>query len=404
MQQPDNCGCSNRLVTPTVEELLAVARRKPLPTIRERRPPSARVAASMKGWVRWGLIDRSGREVRGGEGPNLITDQGLDQIATTAIYDQLGGASGGSVTSLFTIITYAAVGTDNTTPDVSDTGLGMEVSRTATEFASDTIARASDGVYALTRSIEFDYGKANGNLTEWGFSSNGSAGSNLFNRALFLDGGGSPEVVTKTTDYKLRIIYTLEVTLSPVTFTAGAFTVTGVGTVNGDYTLLGGAAPSGSANPGSNRCAAPDLKLFSYWARGGVGVINTGLLSMPPDIGCPWVHASDLSGAVYGDTVSYTGDSANGRGPRATSAARDAYSPGSFQRTGGGWKWDTAYGNLDPIKGFYVQGAFESYNSGLNSCGRAGYAFDLDLADEFSKDNEHTLTIGVPTVSWGRGS
>jgi len=75
---------------------------------------------------------------------------------------------------------------------------------------------------------------------------------------------------------------------------------------------------------------------------------------------------------------------------------------GSFQRTGGSWRWDTAYGNLAPIRGFYAQGSAESYNSGINSCGKAAYAFDLDVGDEFAKDDEHTLTVGVPTVSWGR--
>ena len=33
---------------------------------------------------------------------------------------------------------------------------------------------------------------------------------------------------------------------------------------------------------------------------------------------------------------------------------------------------------------------------------RMGYVMDLDTADEFDKDNVHTLTVGVPTVSWAR--
>lgn len=402
MPQRD-CGCGG-LVTPTLDELLAVARSKPLPRVRERRPPPAKVGATLKGWMEWNLVNREGRVVRGGEGPNLILDQGLDQIATTALYTELQGTSASSVVTLFTIITYAAVGTDSSTPDAGDTGLGAEVGRTGAEYAIDTISRPGNGVYRLNRNIEFDYSEANGNLTEWGFSSSASAGSNLFNRALFVDGGGSPDPVTKTSDEKLRISYTLEVSLSPVTMTAGSFAITGVGTVNGDYTLLGGSAPGSNAEPGQNRCAAPDLKLFSAWARGVIGVAWTGSVNHPPQTAALWASPSDLSGDAYTSVVSNTTDLTNRRAPRATDTNRDAYTPGSFTRTGGGWKWDTQYANLNPIRGFYGQGTYESYNSGLNSCAAAGYVFDLDPGDEFAKDDEHTLTIGVPTVTWGRAS
>lgn len=396
-----DCGCGG-LVTPTLDELLAVARNKPLPRIRERRPPPARLGASLKGWLSWRLVNRQGKEVRGGEGPNLILDQGLDLIATTDVYRELQNDGTSGVVTLFSLIAYCAVGTDSSSPTTSDTGLGSEVARTAAKFSNDTIARPADGVYQLTRNVEFDYDEANGNLTEWGFSPSSSVGSNLFNRALFLDSGGSPDTVTKTDEEKLRITYTLEVSLSPVTMTAGSFDITGVGTVNGNYMLVGGSAPSSNANPGQNRCAAPDLKWFSRLAR-GIGIVSTSL-SQPPTSGTLWVSPTDLASVTYSTILSYTTDVANLRGPRDIGANRDEYTPGSFQRTGGTWKWDTVYGNLDPIKGFNGQGAYESFNSGLDSCAALGYVFDLDLADEFSKDDEHTLTIGVPTVTWGRAA
>lgn len=402
MPQRD-CGCPG-LVTPTLDELLAVARSKPLPRVRvrERRAPPARVGASLKGWLSWSLINRQGEEVRAGEGPNLILDQGLDQIATIALIPEQ--QDGPSPATFFPLIRYAAVGTSSSAPTASDTGLGSELARTDATFATETLTRPSPGVYRLTRFIEFDYDEANGVLAEWGFSSSGSVGSNLFNRALFTDSGGSPDAITKTDQEKLRLTYTLEISLSPVTFTAGSFTVTNVGVVNGDYTLIGATAPSGAVSEFNMRCAAPDLKLFSAWARGTVGVVHSGILSFPPLAGAAYAHASDLSGVTYSSVVSKINDTVNPVAPRVAAAPRDAYVTGSFQRTGGAWKWDTAYANLDPIRGFYVQGAYERFNSGNDSCGLAGYAFDLDTADEFSKDNEHVLTVGVPTVSWGRAT
>src|SRR5690606_10471019 len=170
--------------------------------------------------------------------------------------------------------------------------------------------RPSAGVYRLTRHIEFDYDEANGVLTEWGFSSSSSAGSNLFNRALFTDGGGTPEAVTKTDQEKLRLTYTLEVTLSPVSLTAGSFDLTGVGTVNGDYTLIGGSAPSSI----TQRCKAPDLLLFSTLARGDLNTVGGASQSMSS--GLPYAHDSSLSGVTYTDSVTRRGDSSERTAPR----------------------------------------------------------------------------------------
>lgn len=394
MRQPEPC-CGG-LATPTLEQLLAVARNKPLPRVRvrERRPPPVKVGAALKGWMEWRLINRQGREVAGGEGPNLILDQGLDQIATVEMLLQLG--AGATLTTYFPLIRYAAVGTNSGAPATSDTGLGAEVARTDATFATDTISRPSAGVYQLTRFIEFDYDEANGVLAEWGFSSSASAGSNLFNRALFTDSGGSPDAITKTDQEKLRTTYTLEISLSPVSMTAGSFAVTNVGTLNGDYTLIGSSAPASLTERGK----APDLLLFSALARGSLGTsFSTSVLPAPASI---VASGSNLSGVTYTDSITHSGEVASPRIARDVYEARDAYTPGSFTRIGGSWRFDTPYANLDPIKGFYLGGSGEA--DSLNTYQRMGYAFDLDLADEFTKDDEHTLTIGVPTVTWGRAS
>lgn len=382
MPQRD-CGCPG-LVTPTLDELLAVAKGKPLPRVRvrERRPPPVKVGASLKGWMEWRLVNRQGREVRGGEGPNLILDQGLDLIATTVL-KRLTTAS----SEEFPIIHYAAVGTDSTAPDASQTGLGAEVARTSTTFATDAISRPSDGVYRITKSFEFAYNEANGNLTEWGCSPVGSVGSNLFNRALFTDSEGDPDTVTKTNQEKLRVIYTLEIALSPVSFTAGSFTLTGVGVVTGNYTLVGWTLPDSL-----ELIRQPDLQVFSALARADITTLVPGL---PLEArGSAIVWDTDMSGVTYTESFS-SGTSTNVA--RDVTDVRDEYTPGSFERTGGSWRWDTAYGNLDPIRAFTISG-----NHTGSDRGRPGYVFAIDSGSTFSKDDEHALTIGIPTVSWGR--
>lgn len=390
MSQRD-CGCPG-LVTPTLDELLAVARNKPLPRVRvrERRPPPARVGATLKGWLEWRLIDRRGREVRGGEGPNLILDQGLDAIASTELLTQQGSV--GAPATYFPIIRYAAVGTDSSTPAASDTGLGSELARTDATFATETITRPSPGVYQMTRYIEFDYDEANGVLAEWGFSSSASAGSNLFNRALFLDGGGSPDAITKTDQEKLRLTYTLEVTLSPTSMTAGSFTLDGVGAVNGDYMLVGGPAPSGI----SDRGKGPDLLVFSALARGTLNTASAGFVSRPT--GSASVDGTDRSAFTYTGTVTPAANTTND----VIDEQRDAYTPGAFTREGGAWAWDTAVGNLDPIRAVFLNGAANVSAGGDSLTMRVGYVFAIDGGDAFEKDNEHRLVIGVPTVTWGR--
>lgn len=386
--------CCDGLVTPTLDELITVARGKPLPRVRvrERRSPPAKVGATVRGWLEWRLVNRQGREVRGGEGPNLILDQGLDEIAATELLTQEGSV--GAPATYFPLIRYAAVGTDSSSPNASQTGLGTEVARTDATFQADTITRPSPGVYQLTRFIEFDYDEANGVLAEWGFSSSASVGANLFNRALFLDGGGSPDAITKTDEEKLRLTYTLEVSLTPASMTAGSFTLDGVGTVNGDYMLVGGPAPSGI----SDRGKGPDLLVFSTLARGVLETVSGGFVSRPT--GSATVDGTDRSAFTYTSAVTPAADTTND----VVDEQRDAYTPGAFTREGGAWAWDTAVGNLDPIRAVFLNGVANAGAGGASLTMRVGYVFAIDGGDAFEKDDEHRLVVGVPTVTWGRAS
>jgi hypothetical protein len=370
MQRRD-CGCG-----PTLEQLLAAS--GGVPIIRAREAPRARVGASMNGWLQWQLVDRRGREVRAGEQSNLILDQGLDGVAEHAILERVTSSSG----ARFPIIRYAAVGTSSASPEVTDVGLGSELARVDTLFATNALTRPGDGVYRLTIFIEFDYAAANGNLTEWGFSWSESPGSNLFNRELFRDDEGDPETVTKTSDEKLRLTYALEVSLSPTAFTAGWFELGGVGTVNGQYRLLRGAEPTSVSTSGR----AADLMLFSRLAG---GVSNPGV------IGDCHASSTDASAWTYEQNPSLSTATRSSLGL----LDRDAYVPGSFERSGGRWWWDTDRGNNDPVRSLILVGTHDTL---AVTTIHAGYVFAIDSGDFFAKDDEHTLEVGVPTVTWGR--
>lgn len=364
---------------------------------RPRLPPPARVAARLAGRLHWQLIDRAGKVHREGEQSNLITNLGLNQIATTAIVQ--GGSSGQSTHSqTYPLIAYAATGTGNTTPDATDTALEGELARTNTTYSLDTITRSSAGVYSITKHFEFDYDEANGNNQEWGISWSSAAG-NLFSRALYRDGGGDPETVTKTDDYKLRLIYTLEVTLTPAaSYSSGGMTITGSaagassdGVLTGTYQLIG------SDMDGNYRNV--DLYLFTALARGVTGTASGA--SNTPDAGSLEAISTDQTGVAYDSEPTMQPSSAANLAT-AIDTAIPAYSSGTFTRSGGLWKFGTGDGNLTPIKGFRICGVKTVVNGADSPSPRVGYVFDLDADSEFTKDDEHTLTIGTPSVSWSR--
>jgi len=356
--------------------------------IRERCPPPWKATACVEGWLKWELINRQGRVTRGGEQHNLILNQGLDQIATYGVVNLVGTIGETNPTSG---IRYAAVGTDNSAPAVTDTALGAELARTNVGpdglTVNESISRSGDGVYDHVRTFEFDFAAAIGNLTEWGISPSATAGSNLYARELFRDGGGSPEPVTKTADDKLRLVYTRRTTITPTGWTSGSLVITGHATVNGNYRLIGGDenGPSGYM----------DLRVFSY--------VATGTPPSPSptnnwDGGALWLPSTNQSALTYAYSTAVIGDANNPAVGMAVHQAAAAYVPGSYERTGMILKYLTNRGNFEHY-GIAIAGA------GRDNVrfGRVGFIFDYDDGKQWTKDNLHELRVTLPTVSWARG-
>lgn len=139
--------------------------------------------------------------------PNLIVDAGLNAI--------------GNGTDIDTLVEYLAVGTDNTAPAVGQTALGSQVDDryNGDDGFADVVTTGSGFAYwELTRTRLVPAAFGNGNLTELGFFQSLSGGT-MWSRMLFLDGGGSPTTVVKTSSESLRVVYAWRVTLvlSPTT-------------------------------------------------------------------------------------------------------------------------------------------------------------------------------------------
>lgn len=356
--------------------------------IRERRPPEPRVTARIEGWMRWELIDRRGRVRRGGEQHNLILDQGLDLIATYGVINA-PQTIGINPTSL---IQYAAVGTDSTEPTTSDTALGAEVTRTNIgsngEDDDESISRSSPGVYQHTRTYEFDFNQANGNLTEWGISPSSSSGSNLYARELFRDGSGDPQTVTKTSDDKLRIVYTREITISPVTMTSASLNITGHTVVNGKYMLIGGNATGSQGYM--------DLRVFSIIASGAEPTVSQVASYSGGGL---WLPTSDLSGIAYTNTLAMGGEKLSTANDISMEVHENApaYTSGAFTRDGYIIKFPTSKGNFEHF-GIGITGR----GQGATTPPQLGFIFDYDNGEEWTKDNLHELRVTLPTVTWGR--
>lgn len=326
--------------------------------IKDRSAAPARLGGGVSGWVGWSLIDRRGREVAGGQSPNMWLDSGLDQIAAENLF--LGSTNN----TVLGGVSHMAVGTGSTEPAPEQTSLVAELARTSTTFGSASSSRVSDGVYRLTKTWVFDFGEANGNLTEWGVAA-GPTGE-LLTRALFLDEADDPITISKTSDYQLRITYTLEVNLAPVTLQPASLVIDGLGTLNGQFALVAG---SGLA----------DLRLFTALAIGSVnngdGGVTMGLSTLSD---WQFNRLTTATGMALGTTVA------------------SSYSSGDRQRSVSQAQWGTS-ATLASVRSIVALSSYPNLNR------HVGAQFLIDSGDMFTKDNEHILTLNdILTVTWGR--
>ncbi len=318
---------------------------------------------------------------RAGEQHNIVLDQ---------TYDSLIGQYG-----FIGLNSYAVVGTGSSAPSATQTGLDAEQVRTNTGVSGqpDEMSRPSDGVYQITRYREFSEAQVGGlNLSEWGFSPEAAAGNNLMSRELFRDGNGNPVTLTLASDQRLRLIYSIQLTLAPAASQAASININNVGVRTGTAVLHKLASIYGLKQ------GAADLYLMDFIARG----ITSGNASFVPE---NEIGDYTLKIGLWFTPTSFartydTNTARQNHGTQKTMAIQP-YTAGSRKRI------------VDPVTLQVDQANYTIASLGLavsdgtisdgGTGGNIGYAFSFvfDSGQEVSKDNLHKLKIDQWTLTWG---
>lgn len=214
--------------------------------------------------------------------PNIITDNGLNGIGTNG-------------TSWMTTI---ALGTGTATPAPSDTSLSGTVVTDTTAYSATTGFSAGPPIYSsIIYPKVFPQGVATGIWTEVGI---GRTSTNLWSRALILDGGGLPTTLTILSTDIVTIEYELRVYPSVVDVTG----TRNLGGVDYNYTIR----PSN----------------LTAYASCSVATFVEGLLMNLPSTG---------SVTYYTGTIGAVTSNPSGTTTTSGSMAVAAYSSGSYTKT-----------------------------------------------------------------------
>lgn len=162
---------------------------------------------------------------------NLILNQGLNLFFGTSV----------------TFTQYCRVGSGSATPANTDTALQSQIASSSTIQASVTGTQNSTSPYYgwLRKTYRFVAGIATGNISEVGIG--GGTTTNLFSRALILDGLGAPTTITILSDEVLDVIYEVR-SYVPVSDVTGTLTL-GVEGGSYDYSIRGVNADTSGATP-----------------------------------------------------------------------------------------------------------------------------------------------------------
>lgn len=267
---------------------------------------------------------------------NLITDNGLNAIGNSNNW-----------------LTSCCVGSGSTAPANSDTALGSLIASTSTILSSSGSNSGGTpwfGSYTLV--YQFAIGVATGNLSEVGV---GSVATNLFSRALILDGGGSPTTITVLSSEALNVTYQLQ-QYSPASDVTGTVTIAGT---SYSYTV---------------RAASASGSVWSVSSRGDQAGVNSGGVS------------------VFNGTIGAVTGTPSGASASTSSVSAGSYTTGNFF-VDSTLNFGLGSGNVS--SGISAMSCIMGLASGV--LGQYQYGFSPAIP----KDSSHTMTL-VIRHSWTR--
>lgn len=200
--------------------------------------------------------------------PNLITDNGLNLLATSGRY--LG---------------VCQVGTGSSAPSVSDTALANRIASNSSGASFTYGTTTSAPYYTWIRNVyRFNAGVATGNVSEVGVSPAGSTTGNLFSRALVVDSELNPTSITVLANETLDVTYELRY-YAPTSNIVGTFTTDGTEfswtsiAMNCDEnTYLGWGIQD--AGTGTFGYAVPETNTYSWSSGAGIRAYSGGIGSI----------------------------------------------------------------------------------------------------------------------------
>lgn len=268
--------------------------------------------------------------------PNIITNGGLERMAENSTW-----------------YNYCQVGTGTSTPVATDTTLDTYLVNTTTVQSTTTGNQASSPYYAYRTTVyRFGEGVAEGNLSEVGVG--WSATTDLYSRALILDGGGSPTTITVLSDEYLDVTYQLRI-YPPTSDITGTISLD---SITYDYT---------------GRAGLVTGTLWDTFHTSGDGVYNQ-------------------SAAFAGNIGSIT-SSPSGTNDNSTSITPSSYSATSYEREAT-VEWGLNDGNIGGVRSI----------SSTFGWGYWQFQFDSQVdGSAIPKDNTKILSLSFKH-SWARGS
>lgn len=344
--------------------------------VRERIAPKPKQQAGVGGWFEWELVDRTGGVRHGGEHHNLVLDTMLDRFANTAPV-------------AVDFFTHCAVGTSSVEPETDDVALGAELARTATVISRDTDSTWPGNTITLRKEWEFDFNQANGNLTEVGLAWAASGGIGV--RALFRDAGGDPITLTKTSEFKLRIVYRWHFVFPDIAaaYTPGSIDIDGVGNLGMSWGWhLAGLSWSGSPPPQPPSLGAVSA-VFNSVASGTRGAGTSAR-----------VGDGYLSGVTPASPLEFKSFGSSSSAATSARLSFSSFTPGVWERSG-----SVDFGTSVVVSSVATLGVVSDRGQagGVSNQALLGFVIVLDSEDKFQKDNEHILRIpDLITVSWDR--